>query len=165
LLLGFEIVAENKNIELIIAGDGECKNEYQELVSKFRNKNKIHFLGSYDYQTLPQILAKSDIGVIPYQINDFNNYTIHNKVFDYFALGKPVLVSLANPLVRVINETKAGLAMDFSNEKSSAFAIEEILNADIETMSKNALEAAQNKYNWDVDAKILCDFITSFMNF
>jgi len=163
LLLGFEIAAENKNIELIIAGSGECEDEYKELVSKFRNKNKIHFLGKYDYQTLPQILDKSDIGVIPYQINDFNNYTIHNKLFDYFALCKPVLASTANPLIRILNETKAGLAMDFSNEKNAAFAIEEILKADIETMSKNALDAAQKKYNWDIDAKILCDFIARFV--
>lgn len=165
LLLGFEVAAENKNIELLIAGYGECENDYKELVSKFRNKNKIHFLGAYDYQTLPQILGKSDIGVVPYQISDFNNYTIHNKVFDYFALGKPVLVSRANPLVRIVNETQAGLAMDFSNEKSAAVAIEEMLKADIESMSKNALKSAQNKYNWDVDAKTLCDFIASFVNF
>ena len=162
LLLGFEIAAENNDIELIIAGDGECKNDYEELVAKFRNKNKIHFLGAYDYQTLPQILVQSDIGVVPYQISDFNNYTIHNKVFDYFALGKPVLASTVKPLIRILEETKAGLAMDFSTAKSSAIAIETIINADIETMSKNALAAAQNKYNWSVDAKTLCDFIGRF---
>jgi len=163
LLLGFEIAAENKNIELIIAGSGECENEYKELVSKFRNKNKFQFLGSYSYQDLPQILAKSDFGVIPYQINDFNNYTIHNKVFDYFAMGKPVLASIVNPLIRILNETKAGLALDFTNVKSATNAIDEILKSDYEKMSKNAFAAAQTKYNWDFDAKILCDFVAQYI--
>ncbi len=162
-LLGFEKAAANHDIQLIVAGSGESEQDYKNMVESFKNKNKILFMGEYDYKSLPDIISKSDIGIVPYQISDFNNYTIHNKIFDYFAFGKPILTSLALPLKRIIEETNAGLAMDFSSGEAAAIAIETILDMDIGLMSRNALKAAHEKYNWSVDAESLVKFISRFV--
>lgn len=163
LLTGFELAADGRDIKLIIAGGGECEQDYRYIVSKFKNKNKIEFTGAYNYESLPNILGKADIGVIPYQISDFNNYTIHNKIFDYFALGKPVLTSLANPLIRITQETKAGISSDFSNAETARLSIEKMLSADTESMSQNAYKFAAEKYNWQMDSFKLKDFISNYL--
>jgi glycosyltransferase involved in cell wall biosynthesis len=175
LILGFEIAANNlakKNIEiqLVIAGSGECENEYKEIVSNFQNNSneeisakRFNFLGNYNYESLPKILEKVDVGVIPYPLNGFNNYTIHNKIFDYWAIGKPVLTSLNKPLIRIIDETKAGIYHDFSTPENAAKAIEIVATSDISEMSQNALEAAENKYNWQQDSKNLVAFLEKFV--
>jgi glycosyltransferase involved in cell wall biosynthesis len=146
-LLGFESVANKYNIEFVIAGIGEMVDVYKQLISNFKSKDKIKFTGKFNLEELVKIFNGIDIGVVPFPADDQTNYTIQNKIFDYMFAGKPVLTGKSNPLVRVMEETKAGLALDFSTPESSAIAIETMLLSDTETMSKNGMEAVKNKYN------------------
>lgn len=163
LLLGFNLIASHIDAKLVIAGDGECFNDYKALLEKCENKEQIIMLGKYNYAELPNILHNTNIGVIPYQISDFNNYTIHNKVFDYFAAGIPVLASQVKPLERLLNETKSGIASDFTTPENAAQAIKNMIESDLPQMAENATLAAQNKYNWNVDAKNLLTFTEQYI--
>jgi len=146
-LLGFDKIANRYNIEFLIAGIGTCVDGYKELVSSFKNKDKIKFLGHYDYDILVKIINEIDIGVLPFPNDEVNNYTIQNKMFDYMYGGKPLLVGNSLPFKRIIEETKAGLSFDFSTPESAALAIETMLAADTQTMSENGIKAAREKYN------------------
>ncbi len=159
-LLGFILAANiDKKIEFLIYGDGESYDELSNIANSSNVNNQIKFKGNYLFNDLPQIINLFDIGVIPYQISDFNNYTIHNKIFDYMASGRPVIVSEATPMKRIINETKAGIVVDCSNPENIADAILNIQNLDLQTMSENGIKAFREKYNWEVDSKNMIDFI------
>jgi glycosyltransferase involved in cell wall biosynthesis len=146
-ILGFNKIAERYNINLTIAGMGECFEGLKNLIQSLENRNKIQLTGAYDYSTLPQIINNTDIGVIPFPADDQTNFTIHNKLFEYMIGGKPVLVGNSQPFQRIINETKVGLSMDFSTSELSAIAIEKMLQQDTEQMSKNCLHFIKTKYN------------------
>lgn len=151
----------NKNLKLKIAGVGECYEDYLKLVGE--SNSSIEFLGKYDYDDLNNVLSTFSFGILPYEPNDFNNYTIHNKIFDYFNLGKPVIVSNANPLKRIIEESGAGLVYDF-NDDSSLYKLLINLNFDnYKIMSDNAKSICINKYNWDIDSTYLTNFIERFI--
>ncbi|MFN3781990.1 MAG: glycosyltransferase, partial [Candidatus Kapaibacteriota bacterium] len=151
-----DYASSSKGFRFLIAGPGECIPELKKIVAA-RGANNVDFLGEYKFEDLPRILSNADLGVIPYTANDFNNFTLHNKVFDYMACGIPILVSDAKPLKRLVEETKAGLSIKIENDSMRNF-FREIDNYNWFEMGKNALEFARKKYNWAVDESNLIRF-------
>ena len=167
---GFLAAAENReDIELIIAGKGECYDLYKSVIEQSKAPKSVKLLGSYENSQLPKILANADIGVLPFKATDFNNFTIQNKIFDYFAAGLPVLVSECKPLMRIIRETNAGWIYDCSSANNCRKAIEttaKIFTAENKSEIKykeNALNAYKSKYNWATDEKNLVEFIELYI--
>ena len=109
------------------------------------------------------IITKWDIGVVPYQLNEFNQNTIHNKIFDYFAMGKPVFCSETKPFLRLINETKAGISVNCESTDDISEAILKMIDMDLSEMSKNGRRAFENKYNWEVDSANMLKFVEGFI--
>ncbi len=156
---GFIIAAsENENIRLHLAGEGDVFDDVKQIVASSAHRDKINLSGRYEFSELSGIISGFDIGVIPYQVNDFNNYTIHNKIFDYFAAGKPVFVSKAKPLERIVNETNAGISVDCSDPDIIADNILNYSNLDYKIFSENGIKAFREKYNWQSDEKVLLEF-------
>ncbi len=165
LIKAFKIaIKSNQNLKLVLAGNGECENEYKQLAIDEINSGKIVFLGKYNYDELQGIINNCDFGIIPYQVSDFNNYTIHNKIFDYFAVGKPVIVSEVTPLKRIITETNAGIIANCENVESLSKTLSELKKVDYEILSSNAYNSFENKYNWDIDSRVLLNFIHKFID-
>jgi glycosyltransferase involved in cell wall biosynthesis len=164
LVPGFDIAAKNYDkIELLLAGDGEYYNDIANIVKEAKHKDRIRMIGRFQPNELPEILSHIDIGCLPYQVQEFNDHTLHNKLFDYLACGKPLLCSMTQPFQRIMNETKAGLALDCSTPKKVAEAIDNLMNSDFEYFSQNAIKAAKSKYNWEVDKENLVSFIKKFI--
>ncbi len=147
---------------LVVAGPGESIPELKRIVAMKKAENVI-FLGKYQLEELPKILEQADIGLLPYPPNEFNNFTLHNKIFDYFACGIPVLVSDAKPLKRLVEETNAGISVPLDKNALELF-FEHIDEYDWETMSKNAFKYSREKYNWAIDETKLLNFIHRVLN-
>ncbi|MGB9771434.1 MAG: glycosyltransferase family 4 protein [Candidatus Kapaibacteriota bacterium] len=152
---------EEKGFKFIIAGAGDCIPRLKKIVEQKEAKNVI-FTGYYDFEQLPYILQNADIGVIPYPPNDFNNHTLHNKVFDYLAAGIPILVSEAKPLKRLVFETNAGVSIPIERENLCQF-FATIDKYNWNEMSQNAIKHSRKKYNWEVDEKKLIRFLETVL--
>ncbi len=164
LLKGFAGVSEKfPDLKLLIAGAGESLHDLEKQAIEIDASERIEFTGKYKFSQLKKIISKIDIGVIPYEPNDFNNYTIHNKIFDYFAAGRPVIVSPAEPLRRIVLEFGAGIVMKDHSAESMEKAIQEMMSTDREQLSSNSLKAAREKYNWETDSRKLVEFIKKFI--
>ena len=103
-------------------------------------------LGSY--------LEIADVGISPQPNNEHWNNSIPHKLFEYMSQSKPVLVTDAIPLKRIILETKAGLYYRSGDPESFADKILEIASSKTE-FGANGLKAVNEKYNWKNDAKVL----------
>ncbi len=154
---------EEPNIRLLIAGGGECMQDIKNIVSQSMNKDKVIITGAYDFSETERIISKIDIGVLPYPVNDFNNYTLHNKMFDYFAAGIPVLVSRIVPSERVIGETGAGFAADCSELQSIKEAVLDTASKNLSEYAENAYKAHENKFNWENDFSGFMDFVSRYI--
>lgn len=53
----------------------------------------LYFLGPKPYQVLPAYMARFDIGLIPFQLNELTRSVNPVKLYEYFALGKPVVAA------------------------------------------------------------------------
>lgn len=155
-----EVYGNNINFELIVAGSGNCLPEYKELALGIDN---IRFIGEYKYSDLRSIISNCSIGILPYEENDFNNYTIHNKLFDYFALSKPVLVSNAKPIARIVNESGSGFVVDCTTSEKLTENLNKLDYSELEKLGDNAYNAYITKYNWGEDEKNLLKFVREFI--
>lgn len=149
--------------KFIIAGDGPSLGELKEITERFDLNQSVIFLGSYKHSEFLTIIEKIDVGVLPYQLNDFNNNTLHNKIFDYFAFGLPVITSETIPFKRIISETEAGISMNCTTVDNVYSGLKYFVKNDLELMAKNSLKAFDSKYNWENDEKNLLEFLERYL--
>ncbi len=86
-------IAANKQYEIVFFGI-----DYDNSLSKSRilKLSNVKFEGRVDYCELPARASEFDICIIPFLINDITLATSPVKLFEYLAMGKPV-VSTALP--------------------------------------------------------------------
>ncbi|GDX65851.1 hypothetical protein LBMAG36_09180 [Chlorobiota bacterium] len=163
LVEGFNIAAQQiKNIQLVLAGEGETKRDIIKKVNSLSCKDRIHILDAYKAKDLCSLYSETDIGILPYTIDDFRNHTLPNKAFDYISCGKPIISSSLHPMKRLLDETQAGIYGDCSTPKGISELINTMYHANIEEMSNNGLNSFKETYNWQIDEKELLRFINTF---
>jgi glycosyltransferase involved in cell wall biosynthesis len=76
------------------------------------------------------------------------------KMFEYMAVGLPIIASDFPPLKKIINEERCGLTVNQSNPKAIAEAMRWILEhpAEAEAMGRRGRQAVEHTYNWDTEA-------------
>ena len=95
-------------------------------------------------------------------MDDSIDHTIGNKIFDYFACGKPVIVSPAVPLRRVVEETGAGLLLRDSTPEAIAEGLGRAMSIDLAPLAERGLAAARARYNWENDNGAMLDFLARY---
>ncbi|MGA7243547.1 MAG: glycosyltransferase, partial [Terracidiphilus sp.] len=66
----------------------------EQVMSKVRTLgmgDKVHFLGPRRLEDLAGEIEQCDVGVIPNQLNTFTEINTPTRIFEYLALGKPVI--------------------------------------------------------------------------
>lgn len=140
-----------------IVGDGPYLPRLTHLVSAKGVQAAITFIGWVAHAEVARHVDESDIGVIPHPKNDHTDTTVPNKLFDYMACGKPVLVSNAAPLERIVNSEHCGLAFTAGSAQSLADAVE-TMDADpaaFEAMGRNGASAIRRRFHWAHDERVL----------
>jgi glycosyltransferase involved in cell wall biosynthesis len=164
LTKGFILAANDlPEIHLSLNGMGETFEDVKQIISTSSCQDRIELHGEYALGSIGELYAKADIGVLPYIPTEHINMTIANKLFDYLAFGKPVIVSEAIPMKRIIEETGAGICVDCSTPEKIAEAVKQIYGSNVAEMSENGQIFAKKKYNWAIDSERLCKFATKFI--
>ena len=126
-------LADNKNIEFIVLGEGADKKKLQDLCS---NEN-VHFMGSYPKEIIPGFLKALDLCYIGWHKNQLYELGISaNKLFDYLYSGTPVLhsVSAFNDPVK---ESGAGISVEPEDSNAIMDAIIKIMS--LTTQERDAM--------------------------
>lgn len=63
------------------------------VLSGLEQVSNVHFIGPVPYQQIPQYATHFSICTIPFQVNNITNATSPLKLFEYMALGKPILTT------------------------------------------------------------------------
>lgn len=84
---------EIPNIQLNILGYGEYESELKRLVSRLRLKHYVHFYGFIPFFDMIKMVTKSDFGIVPMEKNAYSDLVHTNKMFEFIAMKKPVIIS------------------------------------------------------------------------
>lgn len=140
---------ENKDIIFLIYGAGNYVNELETFI-KENNLENVKYKGVIEKKRVPYILKKSNLNVFYLMDNRVWNYGLSlNKMFEYFASGKPILINGETPY-NLINENKLGV-MKKMNPKEFAEKILEIKDYDearLLRIKENNIKVIKD-YTWE----------------
>lgn len=145
---------EDIHARFLVIGDGAYLPRLKALTTELGMDDAVTFTGWVDNRAIPRHVADSDIGVIPHKRNPHSDTTIPNKLFDYMACGRAVIVSDAAPLKRIVEEENCGLVFTAGSVESLAATVRRMAadRAMVEEMGRRGLAAVQRRYHWRYDA-------------
>ncbi len=142
-------------IKFIVLGSGNYEKVLKEMVRDKQIDDLVKFEGWIMNDQVSEYIDKSDIGIIPHLKSSHTKTTIPNKLFDFMAHGKPVLVTDVKPMKRIVEEADCGIVFKSRDENSFINALNELIlnpNRLIE-MGENGRKMVEKRYNWDYDFK------------
>lgn len=158
-----EILKAQTDIIFLMVGNGARKNKIVKLAETKLLKN-IHFIDQKPKNELAGILRLCNLGLSVLKDVELYRSVIPSKIFEYFALGLPVLISAPRGEATEIIE-KYGAGVSIPPESGLALA-SEILRLYKDGKEREALGAnarlASGHFQRNVQAKKMIDFITKF---
>lgn len=146
---------------LLVGGKGseEYEKELKKLCKELKVENNVEFTGWVDFSLVPSYIALSDVCLVPHHASGHTNTTIPHKLFQYMAMRKPVIVTDCKPLKRIVEECDCGVVVPSGDYNKMAEAVIRLYK-DREyarKLGENGRRAVEEKYNWENEAKKLCE--------
>jgi glycosyltransferase involved in cell wall biosynthesis len=151
------------DVAMLVIGDGPARAGLQREAQTLGLEDRVHFPGWVTHDELPRFWRAADLGLLPFHKCSHIETTLANKLFDYMAVGLPVLASDAAPMVRVLRETGAGATFRAGCPEDFDRVVTRLLhdpNARRE-MGERGRDAVRETYNWTRDAQRLLEAVES----
>ncbi len=159
------LISKIPNIMIIVVGKSKEDNILKEFIKNKHYTNYIDLVGWKDEKFLQSYILSSTIGVCPLHRNIHHDTTYANKIFQYLAFGKPVVVSDCLAQRKFIEQQNCGLV--FKDRDAKDFAEQIILlyeNSRIyQKMSDNGKEVVRNFFNWEKTGKPLIEMYENLL--
>lgn len=141
----------------LIIGDGDIKNEAEQLVKELKLKNKVHFTGKLPFNRLYFYTKKAYIGISLEQNIGLNYYyALPNKLFDYIRAKLPVLASRLPEIENIVKTYDIACFIENHNPKHIAEKINYMLNSPKKYQTwKENLKKASAELCWENEEKVL----------
>lgn len=113
LIHGMEKLQEagEDSISLFLFGNGDDVPRLKSYC-KERNLKNVHFMGRVEKTEIPSILSKADACILNYRKSKTLKYGgSQNKLFEYLAAGKPVLMTV-DMNYNIVTEHDCGVALE-----------------------------------------------------
>ncbi|HJN58439.1 MAG TPA: glycosyltransferase family 4 protein [Nitrososphaerales archaeon] len=86
---------------LIVGGDGPLFEGLKDTVKDLKIESSVIFTGWVPYSEVPNYIAASDVGVMPLLSTLLSNCYLSFKLFEYWGMEKPVIVSKVKAISRI----------------------------------------------------------------
>ncbi|HEY6907490.1 MAG TPA: glycosyltransferase family 4 protein [Ignavibacteriaceae bacterium] len=125
---------------------GRYEIGYREYLEKITNELQltecVEFNGLIPREKIPEIIYKSDVGIIPYPNTDYMNLALPTKAFEYISSGLPVIISRLNDFSLLFPENSVQYIDNVSSQEIAEAVFYLSNNPDIR---KNQVENALKK--------------------
>lgn len=139
---------------LLIVGDGSERRNLVELASSLGIAHNVELPGWLAFEHVPALIAQSTVCLIPHLKSEHTETTVPNKIFDYMALGKPVIVSDCAPLARIVREADCGRVFRSGDVGDLGDQVLELLgDSRREVLGANGKREVAERYHWSRDAE------------
>ncbi|MGD0807173.1 MAG: glycosyltransferase family 4 protein [Anaerolineales bacterium] len=122
LLDAADLLRDDSRIRFLLVGDGKEKPHLALRATEMKLGN-ILFLPPVPKQGMPEVLAAADCGIAILKPIPLYGTTYPNKVFDYMAAGRPVVLAIDGVIRKVVEEAGAGLAVPPGDPRALAEAV------------------------------------------
>jgi glycosyltransferase involved in cell wall biosynthesis len=152
-----QIDLKDLNIELHLFGDGAEKAAIESLIADGKNP-KIVYHGMMDRKALHETLQTFDIALVPLKTRIYGS--VPSKIFEYTALGFPVLYFGGGEGETIVEENHLGWVAAVANFEAlneKLVAIAQLNKADLALMKTRIFNKAQLAFDLDNQLKDLIE--------
>lgn len=144
LIRAFSEVRKHRDqVKLLIVGEGDGKEDLERSCYELGVDEDVIFTGQVPMSKVPSYIAASDIGVSPVPPFSFYKMSSPIKMFEYMAMGKPVVANEEIPEHKeVLEESRGGILVPNTPEGFSD-AIIQLLDD-----REKALQMGRNGQDW-----------------
>jgi glycosyltransferase involved in cell wall biosynthesis len=142
------LLREDKRIAIVLVGDGKEKPNLALYASEKRLEN-IHFLPPVPKTGMAEVLAGCDCGIAILKPIPLYETTYPNKVFDYMAAGRPVLLAIHGVIRSVVEQAEAGICIPPGDAHAMADAIRHMASHPEEARAMGARGRTCVEQNFD----------------
>jgi len=148
---------EDCKVSFHIIGEGPYIDTLKTLVRELNLSHSVKFIPLLPPSKVAEALANYDIGVCSYFLNQQTHHTLPGKLFEYMAVGLPVLSSARRPVVRIIEEYNCGTIYHNRDPEEIASKILYLVkNSELRReMGQRGRGAIINHLNWEENLKTL----------
>ena len=143
-----ERLLAHSKIRFVFVGDGKEKVNLQKEANQ-RNLTNIFWAPPVPKNQMAQVLAAADACIAILKPIEMYKTTYPNKVFDYMAAGRPVLLVIDGVIRQVVEAADAGLFAQPGNPEALTMAILQMADDPARTlqMGANGREYIQQHFN------------------
>lgn len=162
------IVKRIPNAVVLFVGDGNLRPKIEEITKRDNVNDKILITGFVPFKTIPNYLAACDVLLSPCvnnADNDFFNSPV--KLFEYMAMGKPIVASNVGQQGVVINDGINGLLHEENQPEELAEKVYQIYqdNDLAVRLGKEARKRAVEKHDWKVNSQMIIDAYKNILKY
>ncbi|MFD2515533.1 glycosyltransferase family 4 protein [Pontibacter locisalis] len=140
------------NVKLVIVGKSITDPLLKELITELGYEKYVDLTGWKNFELFPSYILASHIGVCPIHKNIHHETTYANKLFQYLAFGKPIVVSDCKAQANLVTKYNCGLIFKDQDEEDFAAKVLELYEDKslYQNQSANGKKAIEESLNWDV---------------
>lgn len=147
-------------IKLEITGSlsADSKQWLETLAKENGVSDKVKINGYQPFEKFFSYMKYAEVNLIPHNRNGHTDHTIPHKLYQGMLTGKPVVVSSAPPLERLVNEHNSGLVFEAGNPEDFAKKIASLYTnpALYQQLGANGYHATFHETaNWESTGKVL----------
>ncbi len=140
-----------------IAGDGDKRQEMQELVSERKVSDRVKFLGRIPFEQLSDYTTCSDIGISLLENRGLNYfYSLPNRIFDFIRKNIPILATDFPEIRKIIAHYNIGELVDDYDPAQLAATIR---NMTAKGKNWDGFAKANAELTWENEANILLKMV------
>ena len=151
-----QVLGFSDNVRLVIAGEGDLKDELIQLSRSLGVSQYVIFPGSLQHHIIPKFYSASDMIVVPSIIDQWGNVDgLPNVLMEAMASGKPIVASRIAGIPQVVHQGENGLLVEEKNPHQLAEAIIKVLKSRrlSQKLGQQAREKCRQNFDWKLIAK------------
>jgi glycosyltransferase involved in cell wall biosynthesis len=144
-------------VRFLLVGSGSLKVEVEKQLESEVNSGRVIFTGAVVHDRVPALLDACDILVAPHvplaDGSDF--FGSPTKVFEYMAMGKPIVASRLGQIGEVLTDQETALLVEPGNVSELGAAIVKLTESNElrVRLGSKAREVAEREHTWKHNAQ------------
>lgn len=145
--------------QVLLIGDGPELDHIRSLVARRSLSGRVIFGGRKKHQELPQVMSSFHVGVMP----DSNDYGSPMKIFEYMALGVPVIAPDYVPILDAISDGVHGIVFEKRSVTALRAALSRLLEDETlaQRLGARCRETVIRERNWNANVARIMDALAA----